>query len=259
MPQKISYLVLDYNRPEEGEKLLLSLQKFANHDKEIVYLCNGGESDYAYEFYKQKLINTLIIKDLGFGGGWGQTDLWRCCKTEYAFFIQVDQELVLPIDEDIISKFIDLLNDYKCIDLNGDQSRRNVWTDRAHFMNSDFFNSLGPFPNFGPGLDNGKWNEQYLQEKFIENNYKIAHITPVFFRDNGKFSVREAGDGVFKHRCDTKQLWVIKQPTYKTEVYPPLNDLEWQTVLNGNWSVWGKDKEGRVPNAWKDKVFRAWD
>ena len=257
----ISYLVLDYNRPTEGKVLLDSLQKYANHEKEIVYLCNGGESEYAYNFYKQGLINTLITKKIGDGGGHGQTDLWRYCKTEYAFFIQVDQELILEINEDIIKYFIKLLEQehFSCIDVNGDQSGNSKWTDRAHFMKADFFHSLGPFPNFGPGLDDGKWNEQHLQEKFIENNYKIAHISPLFFRDCGKYSVRQAGDGIFKHRCDTKQLWVIKCPTFKTNIYPPLNDDEWQEVLTGKWAVWGRDVEGKVPASWKDKIFKAWD
>ena len=34
------------------------------------------------------------------GGGFGQTDLWRYCDTEYLLFIQNDQALVREIDED---------------------------------------------------------------------------------------------------------------------------------------------------------------
>lgn len=250
---KVSYLVLDFNRPEEGENLLLSLKKFANHSKEIVYLCNGGESDYAFEFYKRGLIDVLILKKDGDGGGFGQTDLWRFCKTSYAFFVQVDHVLTQEITEENIQWFIKLLDNYDCIDLNGDQSNCGGWTDRAHFMKTEFFNSLGPFPNFGPGLDNGKWNEQHLQEKFRDNKYKIAHVRGRMFADAGKWSVREAGDGLYKHRCDTKMMYILKKPTYKTEVYPPFNEAEWREALTGNWPA-----EGKIPEQWKQHSFIYW-
>lgn len=248
--EKVSYLILDFNRPEEGKLLLDSLKKFAKHDKEIVYLTNGGKSDYAYDFLKNGLIDTLIVKKNGDGGGFGQTDLFKYCKTKYAFFIQVDHILINEITEYHIDQFVELLNGgFKCVDLNGDQSGKDMWTDRAHFIDVDFFNSLGPFPNFGPGLENGKWNEQHLQEKFRENNYKIAHISPLFFADNGKISIREAGDGIYKHYTDTKQLWILKKPTFKTEIYPPFDDFEWSKVLSGEWI------DGKIPSRWKKDSF----
>lgn len=252
--EKISYLILDYNRPEEGEILLNSIHQLANHDKEIVYLVNGGESDYAIDFYKKGLIDTLIIKKNGDGGGFGQTDLFKFCKTKYAFFVQVDHILVNPIDNNLTDFFIKLLEtDYKCIDVNGDQSGKGIWTDRAHFIDVDFFNNLGPFPNFGPGNEDGQWNEEYLQNKFINNNYQIAHISPLLFLDNGKWSVRESGDGIYKHRCDTKELYIIKTPTYKTEIYPPLNETEWELVLNNKWV------DGQIPEKWKNNSFKYWN
>lgn len=255
MSEQVSILILDFNRPEEGKTLLLSLRKFANFNKEIIYMCNGGESDYAHSFYKEGLIDTLIVKRNGRGGGWGQTDLFKSCNNKYAIFLQVDHALIQYLSQQTIDTCIKALNDgFKCIDLNGDQSGRGIWTDRAHLINVDFFNSLGPFPNFGPGLDNGKWNEQHLQEKFKENGYRIAHIKPTFFLDAGKWSVRQAGNGLFKHRCDLKTLYVLKQPTYKTEVYPPLNEAEWGEVLSGNWP-----KEGKIPEQWKEHSFKFWD
>lgn len=251
---KVSYLILDFYRKEEGEILLKSLQKYTTHDKEIVYMINGGDYDYAYEFYRQGLIDTLIIKRNGDGGGFGQTDLWRYCKTKYAFFLQVDHELVCGISNDVIKYLINTLETYKfqCVDLSGNQGRGG-WSDRAHFMSTEFFNSLGPFPNFGPGLDDGKWNEQHLQEVFRDHGYKIASIFPTFFKDLGKWSVRQAGDGLYKHRCDNKKMWILKQPTYKTEVYPPFDDEEWDRVLKGQW------QDGDIPQQWKQHSFKCWD
>ena len=236
MDNKVSILILDFSRRTESQVLLESLKNNALFNKEIVYLCNGGESDYAYDFYNQGLIDTLIVKKTGQGGGWGQTDLFKYSKTKYSLFCQVDQVLITPIKQETMNYFISLLEgDFKCIDLNGDQSSRGVWTDRAHLINTEFFNSLGPFPNFGPGLDNGKWNEQHLQEKFKENNYKIAHINPLFFADNGKYSIRQAGknqEGILIHSTDEKQMWVIKPILEPCEVYPPLNSSEmWQEIV----------------------------
>lgn len=252
---KVSYLILDFNRPEEGLNLLLSIQKFAKHDKEIVYLCNGGESDYALDFYKRGLIDILIIKKDGDGGGFGQTDLWRFCKTDYAFFIQVDHVLLREITQNTIDNFVNLLENenYKCIDINGDQSNKDAWTDRAHFMKTAFFNSLSPFPNGGPGLDSIPWNEEYLGNTFKEKKYNIAHINQPFFGDCGKWSIREAGDGLYKHRCDTKVLYILKTPSYKTDIYPPFNDDEWIMAIGGKWPV-----EGMIPESWRKHSFKVW-
>jgi hypothetical protein len=150
-------------------------------------------------------------------------------------------------------RLVGLLNSgFHCVDLNGDQSGRGIWTDRAHLIETAFFNSLGPFPNGGPGNDAQKWNEQYLQQVFAEKNYRIAHVTPAVFSDRGKWSIREAGDGIFRHRCDEKGLHVVKQPTHRTEVYPPLNENEWQDMLAGKWV------NGTIPEAWKEHSFVCW-
>lgn len=255
MGVRISYLILDFCKEKEGRNLLESIRKFALHDKEVVYMCNGGTYNYAYQFLKEGLIDTLIIKTKSEGGGYGQTDLIRYCKTEFFFFIQVDNILLREINQEHINYFINLLNNgYQCIDLNGDQSGRGIWTDRPHFMNTELFNKLGPYPNFGPGLDNGIWNEQHLQEKFRFYNYKIAHVSPLFFGDCGKWSIRSAGDGLYKHRCDTKQMYILKKPTYITEVYPPFDkELEWPKVIKGEWI------DGDIPLKWKPFSFKVWD
>ncbi len=253
---KCSFLILDFLKYKESRSCLESIKKHALFPHLTIYLDNGGFGEvYPNQFYIEELCDILIRKKEGNGGGCGQTDLIRFCPTEYFFFIQNDQELTIDLTGAHIDYFIGLLeNGYDCVDLNGDQSRNGIWTDRAHFMKTSFFNSLGPFPNGGPGLDHLKWNEQYLQEKFKENNYKIAHINPVPFKDCGKWSVREAGDGLYKHRCDTKEMHVLKTPTYITEPYPPFDkDLEWPAVLSGEW------KNGEIPIKWKTNSFKCWD
>lgn len=252
---KISFLVLDFLKPIETRNCLESIKKHALFPHLTILLDNGGNEQYPWDLYKEELCDTLISKKDGMGGGFGQTDLIRYCPTEYFFFIQNDQILIRDINRDIIDYFIKVLDvGFHCIDLNGDQSRKGIWTDRAHFMRTSFFNSLGPFPNSGPGKDNGLWNEKYLQDKFINNNYKIAHIEPLFFQDEGRNSIRQAGDGLYKHNCDDKRLWILKFPTYVTEPYPPFDkELEWPRVLKGEW------EQGSVPVNWAKHSFKYWN
>lgn len=251
---KISFLVLDFKKPEETKVCLESIRKFCSIPHKIIYLDNGSNESYPFEYYKNSLCDVLISKKIGNGGGEGQTDLIRYCDTEYFCFVQNDQELIQPFDSECFEYFCNLLNTgFKCVNLNGNQGH-GKWTDRAHMMRTDFFNSLAPFPNGGPGLDGIPWNEAYISNQFKNNNHKIAIISPLFFRDNGKWSVREAGDGLYKHRCDTKLLIIIKQPTYKTPVFPPFDDSDWELALSGKWP-----QEGKIPNLWKEHSFRYWN
>lgn len=252
-PPLVSILVLDYLKKDESRLCLESIRKHLKIPHKIVYLDNGGREDYSWLMYKEGLCDVLISKKVGMGGGYGQTDLFRWCDTKYSIFVQNDQVLSYDIDQIIFDRLINLLHSgFKCVDLNGDQSGSGIWTDRAHLIETDFFNSLAPFPNGGPGNDAQPWNEEFLQKKFKENEYQIAHIVPSLFIDNGKWSIRQAGDGLFKHRCDTKKMWILKVPTKKTEVYPPFTDEEWDLVLNGKWI------DGEIPKKWKQHSFEGW-
>jgi hypothetical protein len=251
----VSFLVLDFNKATETRECLESIRRHAKISHKTVLLDNGADPSVTYptDFYQEGLCDILIRKRAGRGGGYGQTDLFRWCDTKFAVFVQNDQKLMLDIDDTIFSRLTELLADgYHCVDLNGDQSGRGAWTDRAHLIETSFFNRLGPFPNGGPGLDAQPWNEAYLQRVFQERGYKIAHVSPSVFQDCGKWSIREAGDGLYKHRTDTKQLYVLRKPTYRTEIYPPLDENEWFIMLNGTWA------DGAIPKAWQQHSFQCW-
>lgn len=248
-----TFAVLDFKKEQETRECLESIRKHAKFKHKIVYLDNGGNEDYSWQIYKDNLCDVLISKKIGKGAGFGQVDLFRFCDTKYIYFVQNDQTLINDITEETNKTFIDLINNgFKCVGLNGDQSHKGIWTDRAHFMETSFFNSLAPFPCGGPGNDALPWNEAYMQKIFEEHAYKIAQIRPIFFQDNGKWSVREAGDGLYKHRCDSKEFFILKKPTFKTEIYPPFNEEEWRKALDGTW------ENGTIPEAWKDKAFSFW-
>lgn len=257
----LTVAVLSFNKEQETRLCLESLRRHLKvPESQIVLLENGSEAEYPWAFYREGLCDVVIIKRRGCGGGVGQTDLFRFSPSPYTLFVQCDQVLQYDITP---KTFIDLMclleplspednGHYQVVDLNGDQSGRGVWTDRAHLVKTEWFNGLGPFPNGGPGLDDVPWNEAYLQTKVTPR--RICHVQPTLFRDIGKWSVREAGDGLYRHECDTKRLYILKKPTYRTEVYPPFNDAEWERVLAGQWV------DGDIPEQWKPHSFTvgAW-
>jgi len=247
----VSFLVLDYRKPKETAKCLECIKYYAKFPHKVIYLDNGSQESYPWDFhYCKSWTDICILKQHGDGGGHGQTDLFRYCDTEYAIFVQSDQILAKQMDQKFIDSCIYILNNgFHCIDLNGDQSGKGIWTDRAHMIKTKFFNDLGPFPNGGPGLDGIPWNEEYLQNQFKDNNYQIFHA-PQMFIDNGLTSIRQSEHGgIFSHETDTKKLTVIKTPTKSNDVYPKLTPEEWDLVLNKKWV------NGTIPELSKPHSF----
>lgn len=251
-----TFLVLDYCKEEETLTCLRSIREHAKFPHKIVLLDNGSSEIYPWQFYRNGLCDILISKNKNDGGGFGQTDLFRYCDTPYAYFIQQDQILIKDITEEINNKFIELLeNGYHQVDLAGDQSGRDVWSDRAHVIKTDFFNSLAPFGNGGPGpAHHLLWNEKYLQDVFEKNNYRIARV-PLFFRDNGKLSIRTNPDGSeWEIRPDTKQVRLISGPVKEKYVFPEFSGSEWDFILKEqNWPEWN------IPENLKKHSFRVWN
>lgn len=255
---KVSFLVLDYNKPEETLTCLRSIKEYADVDKEVVLLSNGGNQDHAMRYYKEGLIDRLILNRENSGCGNGTVQLFESCQTEYAFYVQNDQFLSYSFGQSLVDKFIDILDfdpTIFCIDVAGQQAGQNVYSERAHFIKVSRYLKVDkgiPGQLGGPGPFNfNKYTEQYVQEHCKINNLSIIHAVPLF-SDNGKWSIREIGDGIYKHRCDTKELYILKKPTYKTEIYPPFNDKEWESVLNGQWV------DGSIPEAWSKHSFVVW-
>lgn len=258
--QKVSILVLDYEKPFESKLLLDSIKTGCQFDYELIYLSNGGEQNYVFDYYKQGVIDKLILNKKNNGCGNATVQLFDSCETDFAFYIQVDQILNSYITQKHIEEFIKILNNryynYRCIDLAGAQAGKNKYSERANFIDVNFYKSLpkgekGKYGGPGPYNDK-KYVEQYVQEYFEQNKCQIYHTLPLFI-DNGKTSIREIGDGKYIHTCDTKILKVLKTPTYKTEIYPPLNDSEWERLLAGNWPP-----EGKIPEQWIKHSFKVW-
>lgn len=260
--EPIDILILDYLRPKEGILLLKSLKQHIKFNSNIIYLVNGAEKpeeyEYAFDFYRQGLIDKLLINKKGNGAGFGHCDLLRYSSSKYFIFIQVDQFLTQDILPETVDFFIDLLENknFKLVDLAGDQSNKGIYSDRAHFGERKFFLDLELEKNAGGGpgpfQSSKRWNENYIQEVFSDREYKIAHISPLFFADNGKVSIREVNGGRFLHYTDEKTLFVLEIPKEKDNWYN-LTDSEWEEVLTGKWP-----KEGKVPLNFQSSSFKYW-
>ena len=250
----LSFLVLDYYRPQETKTCLKSIRDNCKVDHQIYYLNNGALDYYPYDYLKQGLCDILISRRVNNGGGYGTEDLYKICDTEFAVYVQCDQWLNMPIcqkDLDIFSYGLSL--GHSCIDLAGAQCGEGIYSERANLMSVELYNSIKGKPHGGPGpFGDYEHNEGYIQRYFKENNMTVGHVTP-YFANNGKWSIREHPcGGITKHSTDEKKLYVIKRPTSKTNSIG-IGEEDWKKVVNGEWN------DGNIPREWMAHSFKYWE
>lgn len=258
MEKTVSYLILDYERPEELYLCLTTIKKFNQiEDSDVIVLANGGSEQYqdtVFQFRKDGLIDDLILKKENNGGGNGMNDLFKYCSSPYAIFVESDQYLNQDFTQDMFDFCNGLLeNGYGCVDLAGNQCQGS-YSNRANIMKTDFYHSMKPFPGGGPGTHNEKiYNENHIQNYFKNNKIPIYFQFPTIFSDNGKWSVREYPapcNGISKHRTDTKALYWIKKPEAKF-IFPNLTDEEWAISIAGKWI------DGTIPEMDRAASFKC--
>lgn len=257
---KVSILVLDYNRPEESELCLVSLRQNCHFDNEIVFLSNGGYQDYTFQFYKNGLIDKLILRKENSGCGLGTRELFNNFDlvSEYVIYCQCDQFLNRAIEADEVAEWVKIIEDenntIKYVDLAGNQGH-GVYSERAHFINKYFYNKI-PNTIGGPGKHSAEvWTEESVQKYFKENNYSFYTVSPIPFIDNGKVSRREYPcGGELVQFTDTKQVFITRPIKQKVD-FPniKLTDEEWISILNGEW------ENGTVPELQKKDSFVVWE
>ena len=250
-----SILILDYNQKEESKRLLESIKANALFKKKVYFLANGNSEDYAYEYYKDGLIDVLISNKENNGCGFGTMQLFKSCDTKYAFYIQCDQFLQSPITEEHVSGFVKAIeeNEQFCyIDLAGDQGH-GVYSERGHFISVDFYNSIEKYGG-GPGpFHHLEWTEYTMQQYLKNNDLDFLSAKPAPIGNAGKWAVRQNPDGSeWKHRTDTKELWMISPPTEKY-VYPKFTEEEWEKVLSSK--QW---EDGKIPSSETEHSFTCW-
>lgn len=247
-----SVLVLDYNKPKETEFCLHSIKDFCDFDKNVILYSNGGDQDYVYNFYKQGLIDKCVFNKSNVGCGVATIELFRMCSTEYAIYMQNDQAFVKLFTQSHIDQLKDHINNkVKSVSLAGMPCGPLIYSERAHFINVEFYNSIPNKTIGGPGpLNDIQYSENSIQQYYKAYGYIHAAIPPIV-ADNGIYSIRELAGGVLKWRTDTKQLWVISPPKNKIE-HLGLTDDEWDFILNGKW------ENGAIPESWKKDSFKFW-
>lgn len=259
--KKVSIAVLDYNRQKEANILLDSLAQNAKFDYDLVYVSNGGEQDYVWDFYKNGRINTLILQKEGEGCGIGTRRAFQSCMTDYVIYVQVDQFLAFPVGEDFVDSCIGYLkSDPKCfcIDLAGNQNQ-GKFSERAAIFEREKYLSIPGINNVigGPGpYSNYEWGESFINNHLQSNGlYFATSKNTHIFGDNGKRSVRHYPcGGITLHYADEKTLFIIKPLKQKYDFHNlMLTESEWEEVFSGKWP-----KEGKIPEYWKDKSFKAW-
>lgn len=257
---KITILVLDFNKPEESEICLQSIQNSCLFEREVIFYSNGGEQNYAIDFYKRGLIDKLVLSKRNWGLGIGTTDLIQLCRTEYFIYLQQDQYFFRNLEVSDINLFVDCLKihpEFGCISLAGSPCGENIYSDRCHFGNINLFRKMdlwdGGMPDGGCGpfwSGEKTYNENFIQRYFAAHNLISARAS-LFVCDNGKVSIREnQGGSRFRHSTDEKRLWVEVKPD-KIEPWPDgLTKEEWGEIIRGDWP-----KEGKIPENWKKDSF----
>lgn len=266
-----SICILDFKKPLESKLLLESIQKFCKFEKEVIFVCNGATEDYAYEYYKDGLIDKLVLNKENFGGGFSTVQAIYNSFNDWILWIENDSEFITEITQEYIDYYIDSLKNgrFSAIDLTGGICN-GEYSGRAFLINREFYNSIDKYALIdgkkvysGPGCPNGenvKYLEGYIQDYFRINNLKVG-IVQGLIKDNGKYSIRQSGkynESLLIHRPDTKEVWVIKPYKEKCDSYIPFTNEEFDDIINGNWPVWGKDKIGRKPKNWENLSFIHW-
>ncbi len=266
---RLSYLVLDFQKPEESRLLLESLHAHTKFPFKIIYLHNGP-TDYAQRFLDQGLIDQLVVTRKNNGLGIGTRNLFAACFTKYAIYAQNDQFLGREFTEgefDALTSMIDKDMHGQVvtsIGLAGAPCGTNVYSERAHLIKTAWYKGLEKDlgDEEGEGLPNGGagpyhadvWREGWMQSFFKNSNCMHWTYPNPLFGDNGKTAMRQNPDGsVWQHYPDTKQLWLVRGPVIEKYVYPKFTDEEWVEVIRANgWPA------GKIPaNEVKDS-FQYW-
>lgn len=218
------------------------------------------------EFVKEGLVDQLIVNRESRGLGLGTKDLFAACASKYAFYLQNDQYLCRDFTQnemDFLAVLFGALVEtggsvVTSISLAGSPCGEGVYSERGHLILTEqyqMWERQGLLGHYGAGrFHDGEWREASIQRLYAAHKHTHLEHKPALVQDNGVFAVRDMGDaGVWCHRTDTKQLWVIVPPAVMNPVYPKLNDAEFAIAWRGEWL------DGRIPEIEVKDSFRCWD
>lgn len=265
---ELAILVLDYCKPIESRLLLQSIKKHVKVSHKVIFCDNGSNENYSLQFLRDGLIDQLIINRESSGLGLGTRDLHAIAQSKYVLSAQNDQIFVEDLTPESFDIFKTILEypdpvtifdqtyntgSIKSISIAGSPCGKNIYSERAFIMKTDFYKSLEPLSFGGAGkYHEYPWREGEIQQIYLRNGW--IHLNPInMVADNGVFATRDMGDGgVWLHRTDSKELWVIVQPTQFNPSYPKLSDSEKSFVLNHGWI------DGTILEVEKKDSFYCW-
>lgn len=264
---KVSFLVLDYKKPQESRLLLESLKKHVKFAHKVIYLHNGLES-YPQRYLEEGLIDQLIVTKDNDGLGLGTRNLFAACFSQYAIYVQNDQILGRDFTEEEFEYLISFLSSVGIasdgitpsivsISLAGAPCGQDIYSERAHLISTHSYKSLEDLlPHGGAGPYHDKpWREGFIQAMYKKNNWKHFIYHAPMFIDNGRRAIRLNPDGsLWEHFTDTKQLWLIHGPVKERFVYPYFTDEEWENVLK--FQTW---PNGKIPEKEIKNSFHVWN
>lgn len=254
---RLSFLVLDYNRPVELRKTLSSIRERVKiSDYQIIVHANGGEQSYHIEYYKQGLIDKLILNKWNNGAGYGCSDLFNYCNTEWAFYLEGDQLFIRDFTDEELAKWKKSFNSPKVKFISPvGLATGGQFTQRAFFTNVPFYKELAKnMPNGGPGYYKDRDTNEHFVQVYIEQNDLILVTPATLCIDLGCYSVNENPDGsVWLHRTDTRAVALVRGPVKEKWNYPNFSDQEWENVILGEF--W---EDFKIPEKDKPHSFIFW-
>lgn len=271
---QVSFLVLDYNRPEAAYSCLRSIREHVKFDRyRIIYLHNGVPTKpphYPMDLLHAGLIDELIMPRENGGLGLGTRALFAACFSPFAISWQVDQIMGRDFEQRELDALKDLLYQtyrslgrnhqiVQSISLAGAPCGPGVYSERAHFIETNLYarwETKEPLSAGGAGpFHHLPWREGQIQQIYKDQDYMHWTDWPPLAIDNGRDAERENPDGSrWRHFPDTKQLWLIHGPVKERYVYPKLSENEWQTVIETQSWPPGKIPENEVKDS-----FHVWN
>jgi hypothetical protein len=258
---ELTITCLDYAKPIESRILLESIKRHVKFPVKVVFVDNGSNEDYSYQFLKEGLVDQLIVNKESLGLGLGTRDAVNAVFGPYYLMAQNDQLFGRDFTYQEFEHIKNLLESehIMSVSLAGANCGPQVYSERGYIMKTQLYKFMEhriPLGYAGAGKfhDAGDWREAQIQNFYKNNN--LIHLTdyPQMVIDNGVFAVRDMGDGgVWCHRTDLKKLWQITSVKKLNSTYPKFSEEERKFV-----SVYGQWPDGRIPEQEKAHSFDCW-
>lgn len=261
---ELSVLVLDFLKPALTRACLQSVKRHIKFPVKVIYLHNGPAVDgQAYWFYQDGLVDQFIQTRVNNGLGVGTRDLVAACFSPWFLMLQNDQLIGRDFTQDefdaikyTIGHRDAELRRIMSVSLAGPVGGRGVYSERAHIMETGFYQEIerGLLLSHGGA---GPFSHQQWREGQIQAYYDSAGFThytdrPPLVIDQGIWTIRNNPDGSrVRMRTDTRAVYWEVVPT-APYVFPEMTPEEWALAISGRWVP------GTTPVAYQGIATNCW-